>query len=320
VDFARLIVPVRDRTARGDQNGCMSKTALALLNQPSADVPPHKPDAPAFELADPSVPHVSVLDLAPTRGDGIFEALGITKGMPHAIEAHLRRFASSAAKLDLPAPDIHAWRAAIDAVIAELDTDSESLVKLVMSRGIEGDPEARPTGWVYGWPAADFSAARTNGISVVTLDRGYRHDVEQTSPWLLAGAKTLSYAVNRAVMREAARRGADDVIFVSSDGFVLEGPSSSVVFRRGNTLLTPGTGLGILEGTTQGDLFQWAAEKGMQTGFELLTPTDLVKADALWLVSSGRQAAAVRAIDGVEHEVQHEVTAEMNAYLLNRKK
>ena len=100
---------------------------------------------------------------------------------------------------------------------------------------------------------------------------------------------------------------------------MLEGPTSSVVFRRGNTLLTPGTGLGILEGTTQGDLFEWAAARHLQTGFELLTPADLAKADALWLVSSGRQAAPVRAIDGVEHEVDHELSAAMNAYLLGRK-
>jgi 4-amino-4-deoxychorismate lyase len=298
----------------------MSKTALALLNQPSADTPPHKPGGPAFELVDPALPHVSVLDLAATRGDGIFEALGVTSGQPHALDAHLRRFAASAAKLDLPAPHPSAWRAAIEAVIAELDDTTDALIKAVMTRGIEGDPEARPTGWVYGWPGPDHTTARTAGITVITLDRGYRHDVEQTSPWLLAGAKTLSYAVNRAVLREAARRGADDVIFVSSDGFVLEGPTSSVLFRRGNTLLTPGTGLGILDGTTQGDLFAWAQEQRMQTGFELLTPTDLVKADALWLVSSGRQAAPIRAIDDVEHEIDHELTAAMNAYLLSRKR
>jgi 4-amino-4-deoxychorismate lyase len=297
----------------------MSQTVLALLNRPSADAPPHVPGGPAFELVDPAVPHVSVLDLAATRGDGIFEALGVTAGKPHAIDAHLRRFAASAAKLDLPAPDEGAWRSAIAAVIAELDEMPEALVKTVMTRGLEGDPEARPTGWVYAWPAADFTEARTAGIAVITLDRGYRHDVEQTSPWLLAGAKTLSYAVNRAVQREAARRGADDVIFVSSDGFVLEGPNSTVLFRRGNTLLTPGTGLGILEGTTQGDVFDWATGHGMQTGFELLTPAQLVQADALWLVSSGRQAAPIRAIDGVPREIDRELTLRMNAHLLTRK-
>jgi 4-amino-4-deoxychorismate lyase len=297
----------------------MPQTVLVILNQPSADVPPHTRGAAAYELVDPALPHVSVLDLSATRGDGIFEAFSVTAGRAHAVNAHLRRFAGSARKLELPAPDAGAWRAAIEAVLAALDDMPEAIVKTVMTRGIEGDPDARPTGWVYGWPAPDFAAARTTGIAVVTLDRGYRHDVEQTSPWLLAGAKTLSYAVNRAVVREAARRGADDVIFVSSDGFVLEGPTSSVLFRRGNTILTPGTGLGILDGTTQGDLFAWAAERGLQTGFELLTPAELEKADALWLVSSGRQAAPIRIFDGKPHEIDTELTVEMNNYLLSRK-
>lgn len=298
----------------------MSKTALALLNQPSADAPPHNTGAAPFRLVDPASDRLSVLDLAATRGDGIFEAFSVTAGAAHALEAHLTRFASSAAKLDLPAPDPDAWRAAIEAVIAELDDMPEASVKTVMTRGIEGDPEARPTGWVYGWPTADYTAARAHGIAVVTLDRGYRHDVETTSPWLLAGAKTLSYAVNRAVVREAARRGADDVIFVSSDGFVLEGPTASVLFRRGNTLLTPGTGLGILDGTTQGDLFTWARGLGMQTGFELLTPAELSASDAVWLVSSGRQAAPVRAIDGVARDIDRELTVQMNAHLLARRR
>jgi 4-amino-4-deoxychorismate lyase len=296
----------------------MSRTVLALLNQPSSDAPPHTPGGAPFELVDPAAPHVSVLDLSATRGDGIFEAFSVTAGRAHAVDAHLRRFAASAAKLDLPAPDFNVWRAAIQAVLDELDEMPEATVKTVMTRGVEGDPEARPTGWVYGWPAADHTSARTDGITVITLDRGYRHDIEFTAPWLLAGAKTLSYAVNRSVLREAARRGADDVIFVSSDGFVLEGPNSSVLFRRGTSLLTPGTGLGILEGTTQGDLFGWAEEHGMQTGFELLTPGELVAADALWLVSSGRQAAPIRMLDGVEHDIDRELTRQMNAYLLSR--
>lgn len=301
------------------KNGDMPNTALAILNQPSADVPPHRPGAAAFELVDPALPHLSVLDLAATRGDGIFEALSVTGGSAHAIDAHLRRFANSAKKLDLPVPDPQAWRSAIEAVILVLDDVPEAIVKTVMTRGIEGDPDARPTGWVYGWPAPDYIAARTSGIAVVTLDRGYRHDVEQSSPWLLAGAKTLSYAINRSVLREAARRGADDVIFVSSDGYILEGPTSSVLFRRGNTILTPGTGLGILDGTTQGDLFEWARAHGMPTGFELLTPDGLARADSLWLVSSGRQAAPIRAIDGKPHEIDPVLTAEMNEYLLSRK-
>ncbi|MCU1424858.1 MAG: aminodeoxychorismate lyase [Microbacteriaceae bacterium] len=292
----------------------MPRYALAILNQPSAEAAPHLQGAAAFAFADPAEPHLSVLDLGATRGDGIFESISVGDGRAQALEHHLRRFAGSAAKLDLPAPDLDAWRAAILAVIDALDPVEESWVKAVLTRGIEGD--GRPTGWVYASHSADNTAPRTTGVRVVMLDRGFRHDVELTSPWLLAGAKTLSYAVNRAAIREAHRRDADDVIFVSSDGFVLEGPTSSVVFRRGDTVYTPGTGLGILEGTTQANVFRYAESLGLATGFELLRPAELQQADAAWLVSSVRLAAPVRELDGVPFSVDHEFTAGLNAHLL----
>ena len=292
----------------------MALHVLAILNQPSADAPPHTPGAAPFAFADAAEPHLSVMDLGVTRGDGIFESISVGHGHAQALEHHLRRFASSAAKLDLPAPDLDAWREAILAAIDELQPGAESWVKTVLTRGVEGD--GRPTGWVYAAHTADFSQARTTGVRVVTLDRGYRHDVEQTSPWLLAGAKTLSYAVNRSVLREAHRRDADDVIFVSSDGFVLEGPTSSVIFRRGDRLLTPGTGLGILDGTTQANVFRYAESLGFTTGFELVTPDELRSADAAWLVSSVRLAAPVRALDGAPFAVDAALTAGINEYLL----
>ena len=291
----------------------MQHQVLAMLNQPSADAPPRVEGAPAFTFADPAIPQVSVLDLGVSRGDGIFETISVGNGVPQAFEHHLRRFAASAAKLELPVPDLEAWRAAVLAVVAQLSPTHESWVKTVYTRGIEDD--GRPTGWVYGAWSADFTSARTEGVRVVTLDRGYRHDVEQTSPWLLQGAKTLSYAVNRSVFREAARRNADDVIFVSSDGFVLEGPTSTVVFRRGDRVLTPGTGLGILDGTTQANLFRFAEAKGFSTGFELLTPDQLVLADDIWLVSSVRLVAPVRELNGVYRPVDVRFTNEMNAWL-----
>lgn len=291
----------------------MATEFLALLNQPSLDAAPHTEGAPPFSLVDPRLPHLSVLDLGATRGDGIFEAASVGNGRPQALDHHLRRFTASAAKLDLPAPDIAVWRATIDAVVGHLDPTRPAMVKLVLTRGVEGD--GRPTGWVYAAYVGDFTAAREEGVRVVTLDRGYRHDVEQTSPWLLAGAKTLSYAVNRSVLREAARRGADDVIFVSSDGYVLEGPTSTVLYRRGDRLLSPGTGLGILDGTTQANAFRFAELRGLTTGFELLTPAQLAESDAIWLVSSVRHLAPVRELDGRERAIDPEFTREANDWL-----
>ncbi len=293
----------------------MPSQLLAMLNQPSADAAPHLEDAPAFSFVDPRAPQLSALDLGATRGDGIFETISVVGGRAQALEHHLRRFTGSARRLELPAPDVEAWRAAILASIDAIDRAPEAFVKAVLTRGVEGD--GRPTGWVYAAHAPDNTAVRRDGVRVIMLDRGYRHDVEQTAPWLLAGAKTLSYAINRAVVREAHRRGADDVIFVSSDGIVLEGPSSSVVYRSGDSLLSPGTGLGILDGTTQTSIFRYAESIGLGTGYELVTPDALRAADAIWLVSSVRLAAPVRELDGEAIAIDRELTNGINNHLLS---
>ena len=261
-------------------------------------------------------PQLEVMDLAATRGDGVFETISLGNGHPQALEPHLRRFAHSAALLELPPPDLDEWRTAVLAAAAALGPVDEGFVKIVLTRGVEG--RDAPTGWAFAAASPDHTPARTDGIRIVLLDRGYRHDVAQTSPWLLAGAKTLSYAINRAAFREAARRGADDALFLSSDGYLLEGAVSNLVVLDGARLRTPRTDLGILEGTTQHDIFTWAQTQGYATSYELLTPDDLARADAAWLVSSVRHAASIRAVDGVERAVDRDVSDAINAYLRGR--
>ncbi|WP_144764139.1 aminodeoxychorismate lyase [Curtobacterium sp. 9128] len=295
----------------------MTDTVLAVLNQPSRDAAPHDPSADAFTFAAPLEEHLQVQDLGIIRGDGVFETITVVDGRPQALEAHLTRFERSARMLDLPLPDLAAWRRAVEAVCAELDPVREAFAKTVLTRGVEGSD--RPTGWVYAAPSGDSTAARTEGISVVTLDRGYRHDVERTSPWLLQGAKTLSYAVNMAALREAARRGADDALFVSTDGYVLEGTRANLVMSVGGRLVTPRTDIGILAGTTQADVFRFAEEAGIETAYELVTMADLRAADALWLVSSVRQAAPIRRVDGTDVAVDADLTERINTFLLARR-
>jgi len=266
--------------------------------------------------ADPDAPHVSVLDFGVTRGDGIFETLDAVDGAPQALEPHLARLAHSAALLDLPAPSLDSYREAVLRAIAASPAP-HLMVKLVLTRGIEGGSST--TGWVYAEPVADFTAARRDGVRVVTLDRGYRHDVAQTSPWLLQGAKTLSYAVNKAAVREAVRRGADDVIFVSSDGFVLEGPTSTVVLQFGSHFVTPSTDQGILAGTAQAALFDFWASTGHTVEYREVTPDELATADSVWLASSVRQLVPVNQLDGVDRGWDAAVTDAALKHLLSRR-
>jgi 4-amino-4-deoxychorismate lyase len=285
----------------------MPASALALFAFDAAG------SATGYRLTDPSQPALTVTELAATRGDGVFETVGLHEGRPIKTARHFERFANSVRMLDLPAQDWSVWDAALHEVATALDPAPEGWVKMVLSRGIEGG--TAPTGWAYATVSASTVSVRDEGLRVVLLDRGYPSDVAQTSPWLLQGAKTISYAVNRSVYREAARRDADDVVFVSSDGVLLEGPTSTLVLRTGMTLRTTPTDLGILAGTTQAELFEWAARNGYATAYERLTPADLAEADAAWLVSSVRLAAPIRAVDGIPKPVDAALTAAFTAHL-----
>lgn len=289
----------------------MSKSTLVIVD-PATPLPPGTPEpAGRLRVADPDQPQVTVTDLGVTRGDGIFETFGVVGGDIQALEPHLRRLLNSAVLLDLPELDLEALERAVRQAVAEHPED-DLLVKLIVTRGVEGS--GRPTAWAYGFIGEDYSPRRIDGIAVVTLDRGYRHDVAQTSPWLLQGAKTLSYAVNKAALREAARRGAEDVIFLSSDGFVLEGPTATVIIRNGDTFVTPRTDQGILEGTTQHALFGIVTDLGYAADYRYLRSEELAAADGLWLVSSGQQIAPIISLDG--QQVPHD--PELTQTLLKR--
>ena len=206
--------------------------------------------------------------------------------------------------MELPAPDLAMWRGAITRA-ADLwcrDSAEEGVLRLVYSRGRESGGE--PTAYVsVGAVPARVASARRDGEAVVTLDRGLPANGVDAMPWLLAGAKTLSYAVNMAALRHAAKQGAGDVIFVSSDGFVLEGPRSTVVIAveidGRPALLTPPPWYPILRGTTQQALFEVARSKGFDCDYRALTPADLPAALGIWLVSSITLAARVHTLNGV---------------------
>ena len=269
--------------------------------------------AATFQQVDPAAPALSIGELSTQRGDGIFESIGVVDGHAQEVGPHLERLAHSAALCDLPAPNLDQWRDAV-AVVASQCPPGECVIKLILSRGIEHGPT--PTAWVTAAVAPDNTAARERGLRVVTLDRGFDSGAPARAPWLLLGAKTLSYAVNMAAIREARRRGADDALFVTTDGVVLEGPTSSVILRFGDRYITPEPGAGILHGTTQMSLFAHLRDLGHDAAYETVHTDRLGEADAAWLVSSVRLAAPVAAFDDVSLAVDADVTASLNAYLL----
>mgnify|MGYP001225674578 CR=1 FL=1 len=249
--------------------------------------------------ADPSTPILAADDLAAVRGDGIFEAALLRRDVLRARDLHLARFERSARVMDLAGASREIWGPAVDRAAAEAG-HGEYVVKWFLSRGNEDSHNSHPHGWITVTPVSDATMeARATGLTAITISRGYPVGMSSEAPWLLIGAKTLSYAVALAASRFANANGAGDAIYTTTDGFILEAPRSNVVIARGNELVTPDPALGLLHGTTQQEIFQRGAEAGWTTRYGRLRLDDLYSADGVWLTSSVRTAIRVTRLNGL---------------------
>lgn len=250
-------------------------TAVLLLDDPS-------------RVLDPGTPVLRADDLGVARGEAVFETLRVAHGRPAFLQPHLQRLARSAARLDIALPG--GWAALARAAAA---TQTDGFLRLTCTKGAAGQ---RPVGFAVAGPiSAELRAQRADGVRAITLTLGVDAAVRRQSPWLLGGVKTTSYAVNMASLRAAEAAGAQDAVWLSSDGEVLEAPTSTVALVVDGTVLTPPADqVGILAGTTA-QVALAACPAPVQA--RRTTVADLRAADEVMLMSSVRGVAPVVRLD-----------------------
>ena len=266
-------------------------------------------------LVDPTEPVVRADDLGLGRGDGCFETCRVVtdeRGSSRVdnLDAHLARLTRSLRAMEIDA-DVTACRELIGLVADAWGRPGEAALRLMVTRGVEGsgEPTAVVTAHAVG---AESLRQRRDGIRVVTLPRGTSSVAYQDVPWMLGGVKSLSYAMNMAALREAARLGAEDVIWISSDDTVLEAPTATVVWSLGEHLLTtPDGSSGILAGTTMARLFAGAPAEGLRPDTAVLHHAALPQVDGLWLVSAVRGVAEVVELNGRPRTRRPELTSRL---------
>lgn len=278
---------------------------------------------PTGQLVDANAPLINIEDQGLTRGDGVFETMLAANRTVRKLDAHLARLTNSAQLLNLPEPNPDHLRAAITTALEaaapgpQTILGEEHTVKIIISRGTT---EAGPHSWITVAPSpAGTIAQREQGVKALLLPRGHDPAQDSSYPWLLAGAKTLSYAVNMSVLRYVQERGADDAIWITDDRRILEGATSSVIVAKiegdKKTLYTPEPNHGILPGTTQGAIFTAARATGWELGYGPLYPQDLFEADGVWLASSVRLLAPLTHLNGTPIAQNPALTAEFLDYL-----
>jgi 4-amino-4-deoxychorismate lyase len=268
---------------------------------------------------DPVTRDASIFDLAVMRGDGFFEAISVIDGkIPVSLDLHINRLASSAAILDMPEPNLPAFRAACLKLISKYsDGHDDPMLRILISRGMDPDTgEGRREG--AGVPSIWFfldgegEKHSTKPLACVSLSEGFSSQSAANASWLLLGSKKLSYAVNMAAAREAHRRGYDDAVFVTDDGYVLEAPHASLVERFGDEFVTTDPALGVLHGTSQQELFAYVRRLGFTTRYvKDLTLEKFKTADAVYQTRGG-WVIPISSVDGVEFPVDEDFVARAN--------
>jgi 4-amino-4-deoxychorismate lyase len=249
-------------------------------------------------LVPAQTPILRADDLGALRGDGIFETMRVRDGRPWLLAEHLARLATSAARLDLPVPPAETLAGLVDTACAAWSSANEGVLRLVCTRGPEEGGEVTAYATIAHVGAA-ILRARVEGVRVLTATLAMPATARPDAPWLLGGAKTLSYAVNMASLRWAAAQGADDVLWTSTEGYALEAPTATLVWLDGSVLCTvPPARTGVLPGTTARHLFDRAGELALTAQERMVRPAELSTMDGVWLASSVRGLAEVRAIDG----------------------
>lgn len=258
----------------------------------------------------PDDPVVTADDLGFTRGDGCFDSAHLLtddtgNSRVTDLAGHLERLEASAEALDIAGPDRATWEQLIAVALQAWTRPGEATVKMVLTRGrewVSGPPTALVTISSVERPSPGSGPPR--GITAVTLTRGHPSDAFTDAPWLLGGVKTLSYVVNVTARRAAQAAGADDVIFTSTDGFALDGPTSALlVAQEGALLSTPLGGTGILASTSIERILRAATADRRPARYQLVRAADLYTAQGIWLVASSRGPAPVTRLNGQELSV-----------------
>jgi len=251
-------------------------SVLLLLDDPS-------------RVLDASTPLLRADDLGVVRGEAVFETLRVAGGRPAVLDLHLRRMTRSAARVAIDLPG--GWEELARAAAA---TQVDGYLRLTCTKGAPG---AGPVGFAVAGPLPPETVrGREQGVRVVTLTLGVPAGVRAGAPWLLGGVKSTSYAVNMATQRAAVDAGAEDAIWVSSDGEVLEAPTATVAaVLDGRVVTPPADEIGILPGTTAEATL---ALSPVPVEVRRVRADELAAADEVMLLSSVRGVAPVVGLDG----------------------
>jgi branched-subunit amino acid aminotransferase/4-amino-4-deoxychorismate lyase len=221
-------------------------------------------------------------------GVGLYETMLAVRGRVTLEREHFERMAAGARQLGIPEPEEEIWA---NAIHSALERDSVAAELAIRCTWLDSEPAGSRPSWTM--------VARAFEIPPVTLRRRGRgrvvllpSSIQRAMPQL----KSISHLASVVGLRRAEDAGADEGLFTSVEGRVLEGTATNIFGVDGDTLLTPPVEAGILPGIVRAWVIENAPRVGWSVKERLLGRDDLLGGS--FVTGSLTCLAPVRSVDG----------------------
>ncbi len=236
-----------------------------------------KPVAP-FDLTDRGL----------NLGDGVFDTSLARNGRTFLRHAHLDRFAAAANALAIPFGEAAAGEA-LDRLAAAI---GDGGVRLTLTRGggarglaLPKDPKP----FLFGSAASPPPAFPALALATTAIRRN------ETSP--ASKLKALPYLDAILGLEEALAKGADEALFVNTQGHIACLASANIFVVFGRQIVTPPLSDGVLAGTVRAFVLRKAQSLGLEALERSLGLDELLRAEAIFATSSLKLIAPCRSLD-----------------------
>lgn len=225
---------------------------------------------------------ISVHDRGFQFGDGLFETLAVSQGMPLLWEQHMQRFFHGAKRLGITAPSEGLLR---DESKQLCHAAERGVLKIILTRGISRRgyapvAAALPTRTVSlsAWP--DYSAQhRDHGVTVQFCRTMIARNRD------LAGLKHLN-RLEQVLARAELSKDCAEGLLLDEQGNVIEGTMTNVFTVSQGILATPDLSHSGVAGVMRGLVLERAAAISISCQVLTLKQQDILNAEEVFLTNS----------------------------------
>lgn len=241
-----------------------------------------------IEEADFSLP---AADRGVILGFALFETMLAVDGRPKFVEAHLKRWRESCARLGWEFPGIDLEGIGTELLAKNGLTQGRGRLRMTMTAGSGSIFDKSRTQDAVTWIVATPVDDPPENIAV-TISQ-WKRNAESA----LAGLKTAAYADNILALDQARAAGFGEAIFLNTAGQLCEAATSNVFIVRNKRVLTPSLDSGCLPGVMRSVIIGMARKLGLDCLETPLERIDLENADEIFLTSAIRGPVPVSRLD-----------------------